>query len=208
MSHARFTDPSARTDVAAAIREVESVTSAEIVVAVRPKSGHYRHTDYLIGFVFAFAALLILLFDSHEYAVTFMPIDTLIAFVIGTLVSANVPPLRRLLTSNKLMLTNVRTGARATFVELGISRTTGRTGILVYASMFERNVEVVSDTGIDVAVLGAAFTNAVASLDSAVRKGASFPNFLSALRALGPVLSKALPRLEGDVNELPDEPSA
>src|SRR5215831_7017646 len=101
MSSPRFTDQTARADVASAIREVESVTSAEIVVAVRPTSGHYRHTDYLVGFGFAFIALLIFLFDSHEFSIDWMPIDTLIAFAIGTIFSANVPPLRRLLTSKK-----------------------------------------------------------------------------------------------------------
>jgi len=208
MAHARFTDQTARADVAAAIREVESVTSAEIVVAVRPSSGHYRHTDYLVGFAFAFAALLVFLFDSHEFAIDWMPVDTLIAFVLGTLFSANVPPLRRLLTSKKLMLANVHTASRAAFVDLGISRTSGRTGIFVFASMFERRVEVVTDIGVDAAVLGPAFAGAVSSLDTAVRKGASFPQFVGALRSLGPVLAKALPRLEGDVNELPDEPSS
>jgi putative membrane protein len=208
MAHARFTDQSARADVAAAIREVETVTSAEIVVAVRPRSGHYRHTDYLVGFAFSFGALLVFLFDSHEFALAFMPVDTLLAFVIGTILTANAPPLRRLLTSKKLMLANVRTSSRAAFVDLGIDRTSARTGILVYASMFEQRVEVVPDTGIDAAVLGPAFASAVASLDAAVRRGASFPQFVVALRSLGPVLAKALPRLEGDVNELPDEPSA
>lgn len=208
MGDPRFTDRTARADVAAAIREVEAVTSAEIVVAVRPSSGHYRHTDYVVGSLFAFAALLVFLFDSHEFAINWMPLDTLIIFSIGSLLSANVPPLRRLLTSKKLMLANVRTGSRATFVDLGVSRTSGRTGILVYASMFERRVEVVANTGIDVAVLGPSFTAAVTSLDAAVHRGPSFSRFVDALRSLGPILGKALPRLEDDVNELPDEPSA
>jgi putative membrane protein len=208
MANVRFTDQTARADVAAAIREVESVTSAEIVVAVRPRSGHYRHTDYLVGFALAFVALLVFLFDSHEFSIDWMPLDTLIAFAIGTFFCANVPPVRRLLTSKKLMATNVRTAARAAFVDLGISRTSGRSGILVYASMFEKSVAVVPDIGIDAAVLGPSFSAAVSSLDAAVRRGPSFPDFVAALRSLGPVLSKALPRLEGDVNELPDEPSA
>jgi putative membrane protein len=207
MASARFTDQTARADVAAAIREVESVTSAEIVVAVRPRSGHYRHTDYLVGFGLAFVALLVFLFDSHEFSIDWMPVDTLVAFAIGTILCANVPPLRRFLTSKKVMLANVRTGARAAFVSLGISRTSGRSGILVYASMFEKRVEVVPDIGIDAAVLGPSFAAAVSSLDTAVRRGPSFPEFLGALRSLGPILAKALPRLEGDVNELPDEPS-
>jgi putative membrane protein len=207
MASVTFTDKAAKAEVAAAIRAVESATSAEVVVAVRARSGHYRHTDYLVGFALSFVALLVFLFDSHEFEIDWMPVDTLVAFALGTLLSAGVPPLRRLLTSRKLMRANVLTAARACFVELKISRTSGRTGILVFVSKFERRVEVVADIGVDPVVLGPAFADAVNALDRALKSSSSFPKFLEALRSLGPVLGKALPRLEGDVNELPDEPS-
>jgi len=208
MGTSAFTDKAAKAEVAQAIREIESATAAEVVVALRASSGHYRHTDYLVGFVLSFAALLVFLFDPHEFSIDWMPLDTLFAFVFGTCLSASVPPLRRALTSPRLMRANVRTSARATFVDLGIGKTSGRTGILVYVSMFEKGVEVVTDVGIDVAVLGAPFTSAIAALDAALQRGPSFPRFTEALRALGPILAKALPRLTGDINELPDEPHA
>ena len=80
MPTSAFSTVTSKADVAAAIREVESVTSAEVVVAVRPSSGHYRHTDYLVGFVASFAALLVFLFDSHEFSILWMPLDTLVIF--------------------------------------------------------------------------------------------------------------------------------
>src|SRR3954463_7926699 len=107
MSSLGFTDKAAKAEVAAAIREIESVTCAEVVVAVRPRSGHYRHTDYLVGFVLSFVALLVFLFDSHEFEIDWMPVDSLVAFGLGTLLSTGVSPLRRLLTSRKLMRRNV-----------------------------------------------------------------------------------------------------
>jgi putative membrane protein len=106
------------------------------------------------------------------------------------------------------MRANVQGRARATFVELGISKTSARTGILVYVSMFEKSAEVVCDVGIDAAVLGAPFAHAIAALDVALHRGPSFPGFAAALRALGPILGKTLPRLADDINELPDEPHA
>ena len=208
MGTTAFTDKAAKAQVAEAIREIERATSAEVVVAVRPLSGGYRHTDYLVGFLCSFAALLVFLFDSHEFSIDFMPLDSVLAFVIGAFFSASVPPLRRLLTSRRLQRENVHTAARAAFVELGVSKTSGRSGILVYVSMFERTVEVVSDVGIDTAVLGPPFARAIAALDDALHRGPSFPRFTEALRALGPILSKTLPRLADDINELPDEPHA
>ena len=106
------------------------------------------------------------------------------------------------------MRESVRTSARATFVDLGVSRTTGRTGMLVYVSMLERRIEVVLDSALDRALLGPEFSRAIGALELAVRRGADFPRFVGALRSLGPILARTLPRLEGDVNELPDEPSA
>ncbi len=208
MGTSAFTDQAAKAEVASAIKEIERVTCAEVVVAVRASSGHYRHTDYLVGFALSFAALLVFLFDPHEFSIDWMPLDSILAFALGAFVSASVPPLRRALTSRKLMRANVRTSARATFFDLGIGKTAGRTGILVYVSMFEHGVEVVPDLGIDAAVLGAPFQSAIAALDAALHRGPSFPRFTEALRALGPILGKALPRLSDDVNELPDEPHA
>ena len=208
MGTSAFTDKAAKSEVAQAIREIERATAAEVVVAVRPLSGYYRHTDYLVGFVLSFAALLVFLFDPHEFSIDWMPLDTVVAFAVGTFLSASFPPLRRALTSRRLMRANVRSAARATFFDLGIGKTSGRTGILVYVSMFEKGAEVVADVGIDRAVLGAPFTSAVAALDAALAHGPSFPRFAEALRALGPILSKTLPRLMDDINELPDEPHA
>jgi putative membrane protein len=208
MPTAGFSDKNAKAEVASAIREVESATSAEVVVAVRPRSGHYRHTDYLVGFASAFAALIVFLFDAHEFDIDWMPIDTLVAFVLGTVLCANAPPLRRALTSPKLMRSNVSTAARAAFVDLKIANTRARSGLLVFVSMFERRVEVVTDSGIDRAALGQSFADAVAALESALRRGPSFLRFTTALRSLGPILASALPRQADDVNELPDEPSA
>ena len=175
MPTSAFSTVTSKADVAAAIREVESVTSAEVVVAVRPSSGHYRHTDYLVGFVASFAALLVFLFDPHEFSILWMPLDTLVIFALGAWLSASVPPVRRALTSRKLMRQSVRTSARATFVDLGVSRTTGRTGMLVYVSMLERRIEVVLDSALDRAVLGPEFSRAVDALELAVRRGANFP---------------------------------
>jgi putative membrane protein len=208
MGTSAFTDKAAKAEVAQAIREIERATSAEVVVAVRASSGHYRHTDYIVGFALSFAALLFFLFDSHEFSIDWMPLDTAFAFALGTFLSASAPPLRRALTSRRLMRANVRTAARATFFDLGISKTSGRTGILVYVSMFERGVDCLADVGVDAAVLGAPFTAAIAALDAALRRGPSFPRFAEALRTMGPILGKAMPRLADDINELPDEPHA
>jgi putative membrane protein len=200
-----FVGQDAKAEVARAIGEVEAQTSAEIVVAVRPSAGHYRHTDYLVGFALSFAVLLVFLFDSHEFTIDTMPLETLAAFMLGAVLSANVPLLRRALTSRRLMVNNARTAARAAFVDLGIAKTHGRTGLLVFVAMFERRVEVVLDSGIDTALFGVGYTDALSALHASVRGRPDAARFVAALRSLGPVFAKVLPRAADDRNELPDE---
>src|SRR6185436_1854680 len=89
------------------------------------------------------------------------------AFVLGTLLSANVAPVRRLLLRGKMLAENTQTAAHATFFELGISRTSGRNGILVFVSAFEKKCAVVPDIGIDPSKLGAEWNDAVGAIDAA-----------------------------------------
>lgn len=201
-----FFDPDAETRVRDAIVDVERRSSAEVVVALRRTSGHYRHADYLAGLVSALAALSVFLYHPEPFDFTFLPGELLGFFAVGALVSANFPPLRRLLTARGLREENVHRAARAFFVDRGVACTRGRTGILVYLSMFEQRIEVVADIGVDDAALGAVWEEARAKLTGASSLR-GLDAFIEALRGLGPALAEGLPRAADDVNELPDEVS-
>ena len=198
--------PDAKARVTRAIEAIEKQTAAEIVVTVRRRSGRYRDTNYMVGLALAMVVLLVLLFHPYPFATDTMPIDVLLGFAVGTLVSANAAPLRRLLTSRARMRENVRSAARAAFFEQGVSATTGRTGVLVFVSMFERHVEVVSDRGVASADLGATWSAAVTTLERVLSTRADFDAFVAALEALAPPLARALPVRADDVDELPNEP--
>jgi uncharacterized membrane protein len=86
----------------------------------------------------------------------------------------------------------------------GVGRLRGRNGILVYASQLERAVVVVPDLGLDVTRLGSAWQAAVDRLEAALTPRLDLDAFEVALRALGPLLGRVLPRSHDDVNELPD----
>lgn len=193
----------AKRRVAEAVTAIEQKTSAEIVVMMRPSSGRYRAADLAWGALFAFAALCVFLYHPDEFDFTWFPLEQAGAFAVGALVSAWVPPLRRLLASRAERRANVRLAARAAFVERGLSRTRGRTGVLVYLSAFERAGDVVLDVGLDEAKLGAS----VAAVRAASARG-RIDELLSALDALGASLARAYPREADDVDELPNEVAA
>ncbi|MCY1046410.1 hypothetical protein OV208_34215 [Corallococcus sp. bb12-1] len=201
-----FLEDAARTQAAEAVAAIETQTSAEVVVAVRSASGHYAHTDARVGAGLAFVVLMVLLFVPQEIHLAVFPPVVLLAFFAGTLASRGLPPLRRALTSRKLQEEAVRTTARAAFTELGVSRTSRRTGILVFVSLLERRVEVVADYGVDSAALGTEWQEALAALSAALVASPSPEPFFQALRRVQAPLARVLPRMEDDVNELPDMP--
>ncbi len=206
-AHAFF-EEATREKTAAEVKAIEARTSAKVVVAVRRTSGQYRHTDYLVGFVLSLATLLALLYLPIDFPLELFPVDVALSFAMGAGVSAVLPVLRRRLTSRKLLEENVRTAARAAFVELGVSRTSGRTGILVFVSIFERRAEVVADVGVDTSALGQEWEEAQAKLSAAVVSAEDPEPFFQALRLMAPPLERALPRSADDINELPDAPHA
>lgn len=202
MSSRRFLLPEARREALDDVRAIEARTSAEVKVVVRQRSGDYRAADYLAGAASAFAILLVLLFHPRPFAVSTMPLDVLAFFALGALASTRAPALRRALTPASQRRQNVRAAARAAFVDLGVSRTRDRNGLLVYVSLLERSVEVVTDVGIDAAALGPEWPALLAALGASVAPKPDFARFRVALAALGPVLGRAMPRRDDDVDEL------
>jgi putative membrane protein len=206
MSERDFYANETRKRVGLAVEDIEKGTSAEVVVTVRHRSGDYRHTDMFHGSVLAFAALAFMLFDTQVFDIDVMPINVVLAFVIGTALSHWVPWLRRAATSKRLLGESTQKSARAAFYDLGVSRTKGRTGILVYVSMFERRVEVVPDIAVKPEELGEGWKSALSAMQNAVAQGPDVDRFLAAMATMKEPLSSALPIQPDDVNELPNEP--
>ena len=84
------------------------------------------------------------------------------------------------------------------------ARTTGRTGILIYLSMRERMAEIVADEAIHAKVPEERWGAAMAALVAEVRQGRVAEGMAAAVAQVGAILGEGLPRLDGDVNELPD----
>lgn len=204
MAAADFFADAARTRAPEAIAQVERETCAEVVITVRRVSADYRSADYLFGFATAIAVLIALLFLPQSFDIAWFPIDLVVAFALGAIVSNNFAPLRRALAGAKRQRAEVDRSARAAFYEQGISKTRDRCGVLVYASIFERHASLVVDIGVDLAAIGPEWGAAVERIEAAVA-AADLDRFLEAVKSLGPILGRAHPRAEDDVNELPDE---
>jgi putative membrane protein len=200
-----FAAPGVGERLARAVKDIEGRTSAEVVVAVRRLSGDYAAADLRFGILLAFGALLAVYGLPHAFDDAAFVLDPAFFFLVGAFAARYFPALRRLLTPPARRRENVRVAARAAFVDLGVGRLKGQNGVLVFASLLERSVEVVSDAGIDVGAMGRPWQEAVKRLQDALGSGPDVAAFDEALRSLGPTLQRVLPREDDDVNELPDE---
>jgi putative membrane protein len=198
---ADFFAQSTAKSVEAAVKEIEAQTAAEIVVCVRRRIAAWRAVDFAVGALLAMVVLCVLIYHPAEFTVWTMPLEVAGAGLVGALLSMPLTAHRRLLVPARVVVESSLRAARAAFVELGVSRTSGRTGLLVVVFVAERRVELVGDLAVDVAKLDAArqkIAAAVARLDA--------EGFAKALTSLGPLLAPLLPRAVDDVNELPDAP--
>lgn len=188
-------------DFPAAIRTIEGVSSAEVVVALRRRSHGYRHANVIVGAIVAFAALSVMLFASEPFTLGAILLDPfLVGLGAGWLVELT-PGIKRALTPAARRRRHVERAARATFIERNIHATTGRTGVLVYLSWLEQQVVVVPD----IAVVDKVPADAIAALERELTERMREGKLVAErLAAFAPALAKALPRRDDDVNELPD----
>lgn len=199
-----FAAPEARARVVAAVRLVEAASAAEVVVTVRPSSDAYRETAHLAAAIASFGAILLFLFHPLEIETLVFPpvVVALYAFVAWT--SGRAPLVARWLAGEKRRDAAVAREAKIAFVDLGVSRTRARTGVLVLVSVLERRARLVADVTAATALDDEAGRAAVATLEGSIEHG-DVETFSRALEALGPLLARTLPRGDDDVNELADE---
>jgi putative membrane protein len=192
----------------AAVKAVEARTSAEVVVAVQPWSASWAAADCAVGAATGEAALLYTLFAPQEFGLVWIALIVPAAFGVGFLLSRALPGLRTRLSGLGRVRKAVEQAARARFVELGVTNTRGRTGVLVYFSLVERMAAVVADAGVTARVDESAWTQAVARIEAAIAVHGVGETGLTAasdaVRALAEVLEGPLPRAADDVNELED----
>ena len=204
----RFLSDEVKEAFTASIKDVESRSSAEIVVAVRARSATYRHVELVVGVIATFAALAYMLYAEHEFSIPSLLVDPFIAGLVAGLITTQIDPLRRLLTPPRMRSESVRIAAQATFYANGVRMTSERTGILIYLSLLERIVEVIPDSGVLEALDDDEWETACEAVSAALVDVASGPAVADAIARLGDILEPALPRSQFDVNELADEVDA
>ena len=197
-----FFSAAEKTRVRDAIRAVEAQTSGEIVAVIARASDDYAH----IPLTWAAAAALALpplqwwwplLAGAQLYGAQ------LLAFVL-VLAVLHWPPLKLRLVPRRLKDAACRRHAREQFMAQGLSRTEGRTGVLIFVSLAEHYVELIADAGIDSRVPAGEWQSLVQDFIARIRAGHPAQGLEEIVARIGARLNTAAPASGKNPNELPD----
>jgi len=194
----------ARARLEAAVREAERATGGEIVVAVVRACDAYASAGWWLG-----AALAALAFLALGLFAPPLPWTAYLAAQAGALALGlalvRVDGVRRLCVRPEVLESRAEARARRCFAEQGLTRTRGRTGILIFGALLERRVVVLADEGIDRALDPDESWQAVVDLAvDGIRRGAAAQGLEAAVRLCGAILARHLPAPMANPDELPD----
>lgn len=187
-----------------AVVAAEATTSAELVLVILPRSFSASGGPAIAGALTAFVALALVLFLENFEVEPFLALTSVALVGLGAVAVALLLPPRLFARSSSLQAA-VDEKAHAAFSRHGVFRTSGRTGVLVFLSLAERQARLLCDVGVSRAVppeLRDEWRTRLASVASAFEVGA----LVTALQQLGHEAGAFLPRGADDVDELANAP--
>jgi len=192
-----------RARIADAIRAAETKTSGEIYCVLAQNAGAYR----LMPLAWAAALALLTpwpLIASTSFSATTIYIVQLVVFVLAS-VGLSRPSIRFHLVPRRTKRERAHAAATRQFLAHGMHKTQARTGVLIFAAVAERYVEIVADGGINAKVTQDVWDGAVAALVAAIKAGRPADGFVAAIEQCGAVLAQHFPATSAvNPNELPD----
>jgi putative membrane protein len=211
--------PEDRQAISAAVAEAEKKTSAEIVPVVATTSDRYERAEDLIGLATSLVAVAATWIqfqrlgpssdwegrDELTLELPYLLAIMVGAWMVGVLLAKALPWLKRLAVSRRSMTARTLIAAHHAFDSLHAHRTVDGTGVVIYASLFERRVCIWADRKVSEKIPEAQWKGITEGLVQALRGGKSRDGFVEAIRKMGDLLATALPIQAGDVNELSNE---
>jgi putative membrane protein len=179
-----------------AVDAAESKTAGEIVPYVVQQCDDYEIAEWRGGALLGVFAGGIFL-GIHRLTDVWLPIDvvgvitiTIASFLIGMLAVKYIHPLKRLLVGRSLMAHRVAQRAAEAFVSEEVFRTRDRTGILLFLSMFEHQVLVLGDAGINARVKKTDWEDIVHIVVQGIREKRPTDGLVDAIGRCGELLQR------------------
>ncbi len=201
----KFLASAERLQIEARIADAEKRTSGEIVVMVVSSSYHYPLASMIGSTLLAvlFGIAVALLF-GNESMWFFLEVFAL-SFIVLHEVIKRTPLLKRLFVTASDMKEEVEEAAITSFYQKDINQTVDHTGILIYISLFEHNVRVVADKGINAKVDRELWQEIVGVIIRGIKSKGQAAAIGAAVDRCAEILAAHFPLKPDDRNELGNE---
>jgi len=196
----KFLTEEGERELEAAVAAIEAVSSAEVVVAIRPRVRSSIVQHVIVALVASIAMLAFTLYSPIAFRLWHILTLPILAGIFGGVLVEAIPALYRFLLPAELRSQHVYDAACAAFVQRGIHATRDRTGILVYVALREKCVELVGDLGVRQHVGAETLIAWSGILEGALAGGAAA--LAKQLASFAPELATSLPRRADDIDEL------
>lgn len=202
------------------VRAAEAQTSAEIVPVVATSSGRYDRAEDMVGAWLGVSLMVTVALlwplpsntpeagswesDLSRWLLVGQALAFMIGFFLGAVISSRVAWLRRLFTPARQMSDEVQQAARRVFFDNRIHHTQGSSGLLIYLSLYERIAVVLADQRVLELLGQPALDELCRNLTERLHRGQPTEALCQAIQTAGDILKNVMPRMQDDINELPD----
>jgi putative membrane protein len=189
------------------VGKIEKQSGVEVVVAITAKSGNYSYIGLIAGILFCFAALGLTVFSEEEWDDEFILLFPLIGFAIGYLLFS-ISSFASFFVPKKVLKRNVEIYGRAAFQKGKIYETASRQGILIFISLFEKEIIVLEDKVVSKRIPFDKISEFKNNFNAVFRKfpdGKASERILSSFESMIPICAKYIPIEANDINEIPDD---
>lgn len=205
MKRKKMFSPDDLAKIEAAVRAAEAGTRGEVVPVVVERSSQYGWAADRAAFVGLAAASVVATVFHYRHPFLFELGATFLLQAAGMAfgwLAGRTRFVLKLLVSQRGLAEEVHEAAQAAFLRHGLVNTRDRTGVLIFISLFEHQVEILADQGIHAKVGDGFWRGKVEEIVAGARGGNATEALVHAISGIGEVLRAHFPAGEGDVNEL------
>lgn len=192
-----------QTRIEAAVAAAEKRTSAEFALALAQAADAYPAWPALWAAVLALLAGGVLAIVEPPLHATAVLGGQMVTLVVGGILF-HLSPIRYMLVPRPVRLEEAAKLARLQFGALVQRRTAGRVGVLLFVSLAERHIEILTDRSVGERIPEAAWRAIIEGFAAHIRRGGLADGFIEAVERCTVLLEREFPLLPGDKDELPN----
>ena len=195
-------DKAAQDALAKAINEQEKRTDAELVTVLAGQADDYRYVTLMWAALLSLLVPAVLLFLPH-WLTAFEALLLQWGVLLVLAVLFRLRPVQFRIVPRRLQRQRAAGLARQAFLQQGLHRTAGATGLLIFVSEAEHYVEILADQGIARHVDDGEWQTIVDAFIRRVKAGQVAEGFQECVVACGDKLATHVPATT-EKNELPN----